>query len=122
MDAETALARFAATIDAHDWEGLRALLHPDFVCRLVHTGEEFARDAWVDFNAEYPGFERLHLDDAVVSGDRAVGRAHVVGRNAMGEPEHFAVACFLTVRDGLIAESVEVWADLYGGPPSERRA
>ena len=27
MDAATALARFAATIDAHDWEGLRALLH-----------------------------------------------------------------------------------------------
>ena len=80
MDAAAVLTRLAEVIDAHDWEALPALLDDDFTCRLVHTGEELAKPEWVRFNADYPGFERMHVEDLVADGDRAVLRA--TGRRA----------------------------------------
>jgi hypothetical protein len=44
----------------------------------------------------------------------------VTGRGESGE-EHFAVALFLRVRDGLVVEDVEVWADVVDRAPAERR-
>lgn len=117
MDAASAPQALATVVDAHDWEALAALLHPDFTCRLVHTGESFDASGWVRFNADYPGFERFVLLDAVAHGDRAVGRARVTGRDATGEQE-YAVAFFLTVRDGLLLEDTEVWTDVAAAPPS----
>lgn len=70
MDAATLLTRLAEVIDAHDWDGLPALLHPSFTCRLEHTGEVFDRDEWVRLNADYPGFQRLVVEDLVADGDR----------------------------------------------------
>jgi len=108
-------------IDAHDWPELARLLHADFACRYVHTGEVFDGPAWVRLNAEYPGFEHLVLEDCVGAGDRAAGRAHVTSRGEDGEVRHFEVATFMTVRDGLIALLVEVWTDAHQQPPSEAR-
>lgn len=124
MDAAEALARFVATIDAHDWAALPALLHEDFVCRLVHTGETFDRDSWVRFNADYPGFDRMVLQDQVTAGERAVGRAHVTGFAGDGvgrRLHHFEVAMFLTVRAGLIVEDIEVWAEVGQTAPDGTR-
>ncbi len=121
MDAAALLTRLAAVIDAHDWDALPDLLHPDFACRLVHTGEVFEKDQWVRFNADYPGFERMHVEDLVADGDRAVLRARVTGRGGTGAELEFAVASFATVRDGLLAELVEVWADVDQQPPEGTR-
>lgn len=124
MDVSAVLARLVATIDAHDWAALPALLHEDFVCRLVHTGETFDRDAWVRFNADYPGFDRMVLRDLVAGGERVVGRAHVtgfVGDGGGGELHHFEVAMFLTVRAGLIVENIEVWAEVGQTAPDGTR-
>ena len=121
MDAATLLTRLAEVIDAHDWEGLPALLHPDFTCRLVHTGEVFDRDGWVRLNADYPGFQRMLLEDLVADGDRGVLRATVTGTSATGGELVFAVASFATVRDGLIAELTEVWADVDQEAPAGTR-
>ncbi len=121
MDAAALLRRLSDVIDAHDWEALPGLLHPDFTCRLVHTGEVFDRDGWVRLNADYPGFQRLHLDDLVADGDRGVLRATVVGTGAAGDDELFAVASFATVRDGALVELVEVWADVGQQPPDGTR-
>lgn len=118
MDAATLLTRLAEVIDAHDWDGPPALLHPDFTCRLVHTGEVFDRDQWVQLNADYPGFQRMVVEDLVAVGDRGVLRAKVTGTSATGDELVFAVASFATVRDGLIAELTEVWADV-GQPAPE---
>ena len=71
----------------------------------------------VRFNAEYPGFQGYELVDRVVSGDRAAARAHVTGLVA-GRLRHFEVAEFLTAKNGLIADLVEVWADLDQAPPT----
>lgn len=121
MDAEALLTRLAAVIDAHDWAGLPDLLHADFTCRLVHTGEVFDKESWVRFNADYPGFERMHVDDVVAAGDRGALRATVIGRSEAGEVLRFAVASFGSVREGLLAELVEVWADVDQEPPPGTR-
>jgi len=121
VDAAPALlTRIAHVIDSHDWDALTPLLHDDFVCRLVHTGETFDRSAWVRLNAEYPGFDRLELKDLVGAGDRAVSRAHVTGY-VDDELRHYEVATFLTTRDGLAIEMTEVWADVGQSPPPGTR-
>ena len=120
-DAAALLARLAAVIDAHDWDLLPDLLHDDFTCRLVHTGEVFDRGQWVRLNADYPGFEHLHVEDLVADGVRGVLRARVTGRSDTGAELEYAVASFATVRDGLIAELVEVWTDVdQDAPPGTR--
>jgi hypothetical protein len=106
MDAATLLTRLAAVIDAHDWERLPDLLHDDFRCRLVHTGELFGRDAWV----------RL-----VADGERGVLRARVIGTDDDGEDLEFAVASFATARDDLLVDLVEVWTDVDQQPPPGTR-
>ena len=121
MDARALLTRLADVIDAHDWEALPGVLHRDFTCRLVHTGEVFDREEWVRFNADYPGFERMHVEDLVVDGDRGVLRARVTGRGGAGERLEFVVASFASVRDGLLVELVEVWADVDQQAPEGTR-
>ncbi|PRZ08705.1 putative ester cyclase [Isoptericola sp. CG 20/1183] len=120
MTPRALVEQLADTIDGHRWEDLPALLHPDFSCRLVHTGETFDRDGWVRLNAEYPGFERFELLDVVADGSRAASRAHVTGTTA-GERQHFEVAGFVSVRDGLVAELTEVWADVDQTAPEGTR-
>jgi len=121
MDTTTLLTRLAAGNDAHDWAGLPDLLHDDFTCRLVHTGEVFDKEQWVRFNADYPGFERMLVEDLVADGDRGVLRAKVVGRGDGGAELVFAVASFATVREGRLVELVEVWADVDQHPPAGTR-
>jgi ketosteroid isomerase-like protein len=121
MDAAALLTRLAAVIDSHDWAGLPDLLHADFTCRLVHTGEVFDKDGWVRFNADYPGFQRMLVDDLVAHGDRGVLRATVIGEGDAGADQRFAVASFATMRDGLISELVEVWADVDQPAPDGTR-
>lgn len=121
MDTAALLTRLAAVIDAHDWDGLPDLLHPGFTCRLAHTGEVFDKEQWVRFNADYPGFERMLVEDLVTDGERGVLRATVVGRGQAGEELVFAVASFASTKDGLISELVEVWADVDQEPPAGTR-
>ncbi|MDF1606503.1 nuclear transport factor 2 family protein [Nocardioides sp. YIM 152315] len=120
MDASDLMTRLCDLIDAHDWDGLPALLHDEFVCRYVHTDETFDRDSWVRLNAEYPGFDHLVLEDLVGSATRAVGRCHVTA-HVDGQLTHFEVATFITVRDARISEMTEVWTDVAQTPPEGSR-
>ncbi|MFI8524900.1 nuclear transport factor 2 family protein [Promicromonospora sukumoe] len=118
--AREVMERLAEVIDGHCWDELPSLLDPAFTCRYVHTGETFDGDAWVRLNAEYPGFQNFRLDDCVAEGDRAAGRAHVTGVDD-GVVQHFEVATFITVRDGLIVEMTEVWTDVDQVAPEGTR-
>ncbi len=120
MDAKDALSGLMTAIDEHRWDDLAAFLHPEFTCRLVHTGEEFGRDAWVAFNADYPGFDRLIVEDLVGSDEAAAARSLVLG-DADAGPQRFACASFAHLRDGLIVELVEVWTDLDQEAPEGTR-
>lgn len=114
------MGRLADVLDGHRWDELPALLHRDFRCRFVHTGESFDGDAWVRLNAEYPGFQRFLLEDCIGAGPRAAGRAHVTAETE-GRLQHFEVATFLTVRDGVIVDMTEVWTDVDELTPSGTR-
>lgn len=120
MSATDLVQHLAEAIDSHRWDDLPALLHPGFSCRYVHTGELFDRDAWVRLNAGYPGFQHFTIEDCVGDGDRAAARAHVT---AAGDDrvQHFEVATFVTVRDGLVAEMTEVWTDVEQSAPEDTR-
>ncbi|MFC4629532.1 nuclear transport factor 2 family protein [Promicromonospora alba] len=120
MTAQEMMERLAEVIDAHRWDDLPALLHPEFSCLYVHTGETFDRDSWVRINAEYPGFQDFRLLDCIADQERAVGRAHVTG-TADGGLQHFEVATFITVRDDLVVDMTEVWTDVNLTPPAGTR-
>lgn len=120
MSSAKLMKKLAETIDAHEWGDLPGLLHPKFSCRYVHTNESFDRDAWVQLNANYPGFQNFVLEDCVADGDRAAGRAHVTGMTR-GRVQHFEVAIFITLRDQLIAEMTEVWTGVEETAPEGTR-
>jgi hypothetical protein len=120
MDASAMMSELARLIDTHSWSDLPGLLHDDFVCRYVHTGETFDRASWVRLNAEYPGFDHLVLEDCIGTEVRAAGRSHVTGYSG-GDLRHFEVASFITLREGLIAEMTEVWTDVDETAPAGTR-
>lgn len=103
-------------IDEKRWEDLESFLHPDFVCRLVHTGESFDRDGWIRFNSGYPGFEHLTVEDLVADQAEAACRTHVTGRSEAGA-QHFECASFARMGDGLIVQLTEVWTDVEQQAP-----
>lgn len=114
MTAGELLRRFSDAIDGRDWDALADLLHPDFVGRFVHTGETFDRDFFVRLNRDYPGEWRFVWEDVVDAGERAVGRAKVSNDSAT-----YYVATFITARDRMIAQLVEVWTDEVGEGPTD---
>ncbi|MEL7977347.1 nuclear transport factor 2 family protein [Isoptericola sp. F-RaC21] len=115
------LLAFSDRIDARDWEGLSALLAPDFRARYVHTGETFDRDSFVALNRDYPGAWRFEREDVVDAGDRGVLRARVSDATGASD-DVFHVATFATAgNDGLLHEIVEVWADQVTEVPSQGR-
>ena len=120
MDPCHLLTGLCDAIDAHRWGDLPAFLHDDFRCRYAHTGEIFDKASWVRLNADYPGFDRLVVQDLVFSAHRAVARcavtAHVDGRLA-----RFEVATFVSSQDGLIKDMTEVWTDVALTPPPGAR-
>jgi len=108
-------------IDTQDWDGLSALLAPDFRARYVHTGEEFDRESFVRLNRDYPGSWRFEHEDVVDGGDRGVLRARVSDATDESD-EVYHVASFGTAgADGLLHELVEVWADQVPEVPERGR-
>jgi hypothetical protein len=116
------LLTFSDRIDAQDWDGMSALLAPDFRARYVHTGETFDRDAFVALNRDYPGSWRFEHEDVVDGGDRGVLRSRVSDATGASDAV-FHVATFATAGpDGLLHELVEVWADQVSEVPAHGRA
>lgn len=107
-------------IDEHRWDDLAGFLHPDFVCRLVHTGETFGRDDWIAFNRDYPGFDHLKIEDFVASSAEAACRSHITGHSEDGM-QRFECASFARMKDGMIVLLTEVWTDVeQQAPPGTR--
>jgi len=109
-----------AAIDEHRWGDLEQYLHPDFRCHLVHTGESFSRTEWIQFNAGYPDFDRLKVEELVAAETEAACRSLVSGRGAAGI-QYFACASFARMADGQILRLTEVWTDVgQQAPPGTR--
>jgi hypothetical protein len=121
MDDTTALTGLMLAIDERRWTELAGFLHPDFTCHLVHTGETFDRNGWVAFNAGYPGFGRLVVEEFVGGEDAAACRSRVTGEGPDGAVQAFGCASFAQMRDGLIVRLAEVWTDVDQEPPPGTR-
>ncbi|MEJ1088222.1 nuclear transport factor 2 family protein [Microbacterium sp. Mu-80] len=111
MTAAELLHGLMSAIDERRWGDLERYLHEGFSCRYVHTGESFDRATWIRLNAEYPGFDRLIVEEIVGEPDAAACRSHVTSRSG-DEVNHFECATFVRVRDGLIEQMTEVWTDV----------
>jgi hypothetical protein len=120
--AGAALTRMADAIDAQDWEGLAALLAPDFRARYHHTGEEFDGKQFVALNRDYPGQWRFVPDVVVDAGSTAVLRARVSDAAEVSPETHY-VASFGTVDDvGRLIQLEELWAEVVAPPHGVRRS
>lgn len=120
MDAPELLKNLMTAIDERRWSDLEQFLHPDFVCRYVHTGESFDRSEWIALNAEYSGFDHLVVQDLLGDPRAAACRSHVT---SAGETElnHFECATFIETKDDLIEVMTEVWTDVAQTPPAGSR-
>jgi SnoaL-like protein len=105
-----------AAADARDWSAFEELLADDVVYELPQTRERVrGRDAYVRFNAEYPGDWHVHVERIV--GDEGLAaswtRFDVDGSEAPG-------LCFFDVDEtGRIARITDFWPEPYE-PPSGR--
>lgn len=100
MSTEQVARDFARLVGERDWAGLTALLAPTRRMELRYDGMAWDRDGWL---RAIPTYTRFQVEDLVASEDRAVLRAYV-----HAEGDDFYLACFLTVRDGLLTELVGV--------------
>lgn len=120
MESAEVLGALMRAIDERRWEDLAQYLAPHFRCRYVHTGESFSRAEWIALNAEYPGFDRLVVQEILGHASAAACRSHVTGINE-GRMIHFECATFVRVHEGQITEMTEVWTDVDQVAPAGTR-
>jgi ketosteroid isomerase-like protein len=103
-----------AAADARDWSAFSELLADDVVYELPQTRERVrGRDAYVRFNAEYPGDWHVHVERIVGDERHAASwtRFDVDGSKAPG-------LCFFDVDEaGRIARITDFWPEPYESPP-----
>lgn len=101
-------------LERRDWAGLAALLADDVVYEMPQTRERIrGRDAFVQFNIDYPGDWHMLLRQVVADGSLAALWLDVrVGGEQMD-------ACvWLEMSDGgLISRIVDYWPEPYDPPP-----
>ena len=87
MDTATLLTRLAEVLDAHDWDRFPGPAAPrlHLPARAHRRGLRPGR--WVPFNADYPGFQHMSVEDLVADGDRGVLRARVTGTTGDGSEQ-----------------------------------
>jgi ketosteroid isomerase-like protein len=105
--------RYWAAASARDWAAFATYLDPQIVYRVPQTREIVrGREAYVEFNASYPGDWTAELMSVVGEGGQAVSRLNfsVGGETATG-------LSFFELRDGLIAAIDDFWPEPYNPPP-----
>ena len=112
--APAELARtFIRTLEARDWDGFAAVMHPDVVYEIPQSRERIrGRDGYVRFNREFPG--DWHLEPRVVLADEHNGSVLFdwrVGDEAAQGIVYFEFA------DGLITTVTDFWPEPYEPPP-----
>lgn len=120
VDAPELLRNLMSAVDQRRWSDLSQFLHPDFICRYVHTGESFDRSEWIAVNANYPGFDHLVVHDLVGDTNAAACRTHVTSVGNTGL-DHFECATFVETADDLIKMMTEVWTDVAQTAPTGTR-
>jgi ketosteroid isomerase-like protein len=105
-------------IEARDWAGTAALLHPDVVVEWVATGETFrGASTFVSVQSEYPEGWNVHPIRFVAAGRVVVSEIDVpqVGVGL------FRAVSIWEVEDGLIVSGREYWTSPGSEQPPEWR-
>lgn len=115
MDATEIVAAYWKTVSARDWAGFAALLAPDVVYEVPQTRERVrGRDAYVRFNAEYPGDWDLAPLRIVGTGR---GAASWIRFAVDGGEDQTGISFFDLDEAGLIARIADFWPAPYEPPP-----
>ena len=110
------IERFFAALDSRDWDGLTKVLHPEVVYEIPQSRERIrGRDAYVQFNREYPGDWHVMPTSILVDGADGVGRFQW----RVGDAPIEEAFVFFGVRDGLLASVTDFWPEPYD-PPTGR--
>ncbi len=115
MDAVHVITAFWKAVAARDWTGFGALLTPDVVYELPQTRERVrGRDAYVRFNAQYPGDWDLAPVRIVGSGRHG---ASWIRFAVDGEPDQTGISFFDLDDAGLVGRITDFWPVPYEPPP-----
>ncbi len=113
-DARDAVSRFWSTCEARDWTAFGQLLADDVVYEAPQTRERVrGREAYVRFNAEYPGDWRIVVERAV--GDDRHAATWI--RFQVDDKEQPGLCFFDLDERGLIAHLTDFWPEPYEPPP-----
>jgi hypothetical protein len=113
-DSPALVERFWAVVQARDWTAFGALLADGVVYEMPQTRERVrGREAYVRFNAEYPGDWRIRLDRVVGAGQQA---ASWIEFTLDGVPVP-GITFFDLDADGRIEHITEFWPEPYEPPP-----
>jgi ketosteroid isomerase-like protein len=100
------------TLNARDWTGFAAILHPDVVYELPQTRERVrGREAYLDFNITFPGDWTIQVSR--VTADDVLGAAEIVLRV---DAQIMPAVVFFEFTDGLIARVTDYWPESYEPP------
>ena len=99
-------------MEARDWEGVAARLHPEAVVDWPNTGERMrGRENYLAVQRAYPEGWHIEVLRIVDAGDQVASEVRVEH-----EGERFYAASFFEVADGRIVSAVEYWSN---GEPDE---
>jgi SnoaL-like domain len=105
-------------MEARDWEGVAAQLHPDVIVDWPNTGERMrGRGNYLAVQRAYPEGWHIEVLRIVDSGDVIVSEVRVVQ-----DDQRFFAASFFEVSGGKIVSGVEYWSDGAPSPAPEWRA
>ena len=98
--------------NARDWPAFGALLAESIVYELPQTHERVrGRDAYIEFNATYPGEWRAEVVQIIAEDSRAVSNmAFKIGA------ETATAISFFELEDGRITRIVDYWPEPYEPP------
>lgn len=106
-------------MQARDWAGLRQVLAPDVVVEWTASNEQFVGpEAVIGVNREYPEGWSIRVRGILAHGNTVASDVEV----PMDDVGVFRVAAFATVRDGMLASSVEYWIGVGADQPPAWRA
>lgn len=116
MDTAGVIAAFWQRAEARDWSAFGEMLAPSVVYEEPQTRERVrGREAYVRFNAEFPGDWHLSVHRVVAS-----GRQGVSWLDFTLDDEHMTGISFFELDDaGLISAVTDFWPDPYE-PPANR--
>ncbi len=115
---ERLVERYWSALEARDWAALAATLAEDVVYELPQTRERVrGRDAYLDFNATFPGDWHIRPQRLVAGAAGAVGKILLQD----GE-ERLTAITFFEVAEGRIVRLEEYWPEPYEPPARASRS